>query len=195
MKPPERFGPDALLHHSDRGSQCIGEQLQRLKADHGVVCSVRRSGNCWDNVVIENPFHVNEVGADCAQNLPSERRSQGRHIRVHQALLQPETSPRNDQISEPYGVRDKRWIGLSGERSNGVQARLIDGERGCCVWQVCDSALFAWVSGIFCCHDASCTSYAGFRSAQTRVACCCLMRGWMCPPFQADRSPPNLPTS
>jgi transposase InsO family protein len=27
--------PEALLHHSDRGSQYLGEQFQRLKADHG----------------------------------------------------------------------------------------------------------------------------------------------------------------
>jgi putative transposase len=35
-----RGKPDALLHHSDRGSQYISEQFQRLMADHGVVCSM-----------------------------------------------------------------------------------------------------------------------------------------------------------
>ena len=33
-----RGEPDALLHHSDRGSQYTSEQFQRLMADHGVVC-------------------------------------------------------------------------------------------------------------------------------------------------------------
>ena len=37
-----RGKPDALLHHSDRGSQYTSEQFQRLMADHGVVCSMSR---------------------------------------------------------------------------------------------------------------------------------------------------------
>jgi putative transposase len=38
-----RGKPDALLHHSDRGSQYTSEQFQRLMADNGVVCSMSRS--------------------------------------------------------------------------------------------------------------------------------------------------------
>jgi putative transposase len=37
--------PDALLHHSDRGSEHSSEQFQRLVADSAVVCSMSRSGN------------------------------------------------------------------------------------------------------------------------------------------------------
>ena len=48
--------PDALLHHSDRGSQYTSEQFQRLMADHGVVCSMSRSGNVWDNAAMESFF-------------------------------------------------------------------------------------------------------------------------------------------
>jgi putative transposase len=43
-----RGKPDALVHHSDRGIQYTSEQFQRLMADHGVVCSMSRSGNVWD---------------------------------------------------------------------------------------------------------------------------------------------------
>jgi putative transposase len=49
-----RGKPDVLLHHSDRGSQYTSEQLQRLMADHGVVCSMNRSGNVWDNAAMES---------------------------------------------------------------------------------------------------------------------------------------------
>ena len=51
-----RDKPDALLHHSDRGSQYTREQFQRLMADHGVVCSMSRSGNVWDNAAMESFF-------------------------------------------------------------------------------------------------------------------------------------------
>jgi putative transposase len=51
-----RGKPDALLHHSDRGSQYTSEQFQRLMTDHGVVCSMSRAGNCWDNAAMESFF-------------------------------------------------------------------------------------------------------------------------------------------
>jgi putative transposase len=51
-----RGKPDALLHHSDRGSQYSSEQFQKLMADHGVTCSMSRSGNVWDNAAMESFF-------------------------------------------------------------------------------------------------------------------------------------------
>jgi putative transposase len=38
-----RGKPDALLHHSDRGSRYTSEQFQKLMADHGAVCSMSRA--------------------------------------------------------------------------------------------------------------------------------------------------------
>jgi putative transposase len=51
-----RGKPDALMHHSDRGSQYTSEQFQRLMADSGIVCSMSRSGNVWDNAAMESFF-------------------------------------------------------------------------------------------------------------------------------------------
>jgi putative transposase len=51
-----RGKPNALLHHSDRGSQYTSEQFQRLMIDHGVTCSMSRAGNCWDNAAMESFF-------------------------------------------------------------------------------------------------------------------------------------------
>ena len=48
--------PDALLHHSDRGSRYASEQFQKLMADNGVDCSMSRSGNVWDNAAMESFF-------------------------------------------------------------------------------------------------------------------------------------------
>lgn len=47
---------DALLHHSDRGSQYTSEQFQRLLADNGINCSMSRAGNVWDNSAMESFF-------------------------------------------------------------------------------------------------------------------------------------------
>ena len=51
-----RRRPDALLHHSDQGSQYTSEQFQRLMADNGVTCSMSRSGKVWDNAAMESFF-------------------------------------------------------------------------------------------------------------------------------------------
>jgi putative transposase len=51
-----RGKPDALLHHSDQGSQYTSEQFQRLMANNGVICSMSRSGNVWDNAAMESFF-------------------------------------------------------------------------------------------------------------------------------------------
>jgi putative transposase len=47
---------DALMHHSDQGSQYTSEQFRRLLEDHGVNCSMSRSGNVWDNAAMESFF-------------------------------------------------------------------------------------------------------------------------------------------
>lgn len=51
-----RGRPREVLHHSDRGSQYTSEQCQRLMAEHGVTCSLSRSGNVWDNAAMESFF-------------------------------------------------------------------------------------------------------------------------------------------
>jgi putative transposase len=51
-----RGKPDALLHHSDQGSQYASQQFQQVLADNGVHCSMSRSGNVWDNAAMESFF-------------------------------------------------------------------------------------------------------------------------------------------
>jgi putative transposase len=50
-----------LLHHSDRGSQYASGDYQRLLAQHGIVCSMSRRGDCWDNAVAESFFATVKV--------------------------------------------------------------------------------------------------------------------------------------
>ena len=51
-----RGSPRSVLHHSDRGSQYSADPFQRLMADHGITCSMSRSGNVWDNAAMESFF-------------------------------------------------------------------------------------------------------------------------------------------
>ena len=53
----KRRCPDAgLLHHSDRGCTYTAEDYQRQLAAHGIVCSMSRRGDCYDNAVVESFF-------------------------------------------------------------------------------------------------------------------------------------------
>jgi len=45
-----------LLHHSDQGSTYASGDYRRILAKRGIVCSMSRRGNCYDNAVMESFF-------------------------------------------------------------------------------------------------------------------------------------------
>jgi len=46
-----------LIHHSDRGVQYAAKPFQKLLSANGIVCSMSRKGNCYDNAVQESFYH------------------------------------------------------------------------------------------------------------------------------------------
>lgn len=55
-----RPGP-GVLHHSDRGSQYASDDYQARLKKHGMICSMSRKGNCWDNAVMESFYRSLKV--------------------------------------------------------------------------------------------------------------------------------------
>lgn len=53
-----RSPPAGLIHHSDQGIQYAADDFQTLLDRHGLVCSMSRKGNCYDNAVKESFFHT-----------------------------------------------------------------------------------------------------------------------------------------
>lgn len=51
-----RNPPAGLLHHSDRGVQYASSAYQACLKQAGIVVSMSRKGNCWDNSVMERFF-------------------------------------------------------------------------------------------------------------------------------------------
>ncbi len=45
-----------LIFHSDRGSQYASEDFRQVLEKHGILASMSRKGNCWDNAVTETLF-------------------------------------------------------------------------------------------------------------------------------------------
>lgn len=50
-----------LIHQSDRGSQYADAEYRAMLAAHGMVASLSRKGNCWDNAVAESFFATLEL--------------------------------------------------------------------------------------------------------------------------------------
>lgn len=47
-----------LVWHTDRGSQYASYSYKDLCQKYGIVQSMSRKGNCWDNAVAESFFHT-----------------------------------------------------------------------------------------------------------------------------------------
>jgi putative transposase len=63
-----------LLHHSDQGSTYASEDYQDVLAARGIVCSMSRRGNCWDNAVMESFFST--VKSELADQFASQGEAQ-----------------------------------------------------------------------------------------------------------------------
>jgi transposase InsO family protein len=59
-----------LLHHSDQGCTYASEGYQAILEANGIVCSMSRRGNCYDNAVMESFFSTvkTELGDQFASN-------------------------------------------------------------------------------------------------------------------------------
>lgn len=56
MAVQQRRPSPGLIHHSDRGSQYASGDYRNELAEHGMICSMSRKGNCWDNASMESWF-------------------------------------------------------------------------------------------------------------------------------------------
>ncbi|MCU1283519.1 MAG: putative integrase, partial [bacterium] len=50
-----------LIAHSDRGTQYAATEYQQRLQQHGMICSMSRKGDCWDNAVVESFFAMLKV--------------------------------------------------------------------------------------------------------------------------------------
>jgi putative transposase len=70
----ERQPDHGLLHHSDRGSQYASDQIRQILANHQITVSMRRTGNCYDNAVIESFFSTLKNEGSIIKFIERERR-------------------------------------------------------------------------------------------------------------------------
>jgi transposase InsO family protein len=74
-----------LIYHSDRGSQYASEDFQKQLQAHGMICSMSRRGNCYDNAAMESFFHslkVEWIGDRVFETRAEARRSLFEYIEL-----------------------------------------------------------------------------------------------------------------
>ena len=74
QRAPERG--HELMFHSDRGSQYASEDFQRMLKRFGMVSSMSRKGNCWDNACAETLFGSLKVERLHGQRFTTRREAQ-----------------------------------------------------------------------------------------------------------------------
>jgi putative transposase len=108
-----------LIVHSDRGSQYASAAHQALLSKHGLVGSMSRKGNCWDNAVMERFFlnlkmervwqkdYANQAEAmnDIADYIVSFYNSQRLHSKL--GNLPPNAFEQESAIKQPIGLCEK----------------------------------------------------------------------------------------
>ncbi|NBO66501.1 MAG: IS3 family transposase, partial [Acidobacteria bacterium] len=64
--------PLGLLHHSVRGSPNASDEYQAALSASGIICSMSRRGDCWDNAVAESFFstHKSDLVLDDPEQTP-----------------------------------------------------------------------------------------------------------------------------
>ncbi len=69
----QRKPPKGLLHHSDRGVQYACHEYAAALAAAGLVCSMSRRGNCYDNAAMESFWSTLKTETGLDQAVPISR--------------------------------------------------------------------------------------------------------------------------
>jgi len=72
----QRQPPSGLVHHSDRGTTYASGGYQDTLSAHGIVCSMSRKGDCWDNAVVESFFST--LDHECGNQQPFSSKTAAR---------------------------------------------------------------------------------------------------------------------
>lgn len=64
--------PPGLLHHTDRGATYTAHEYRRRTRELGMIESMSRKGNCWDNAVAESTFGTIKAELLTENNVPQD---------------------------------------------------------------------------------------------------------------------------
>ena len=100
--------PEAgLLHHSDRGSQYAANDYRDVLRARGIMVSMSRKGNCWDNAPMESVNGTLKV--ECVNGEHFETRAQAQHV-IIEYIGYYNTQRRHSSLGYvPPAQFERRW--------------------------------------------------------------------------------------
>ena len=105
-----------MLHHSDQGCTYASEDYQAVLEARGIVCSMSRRGNCYDNAVMESFFST--VKSELGEHFESHGVAKMEVFDYIEVFLQPATPTLDagaDQSGRVRTVRTRRGHGRHGK--------------------------------------------------------------------------------
>ena len=102
---PTEHPSKGVIFHSDRGCQYTSRDFAELARANGVVLSVGRKGECWDNAVAESFFRHHQARAHRHPRVADEDRTSTRRLRVHRGLVQHPPAALDARLPQPRPIR------------------------------------------------------------------------------------------
>ena len=116
-----------LVHHSDRGIQYASGDYVAILKKHGMVPSMSRPANPYDNASCESFIKTlkrEEIYANEYENLEHLREQ---HRGIHRAVLQPEAAALGPGLPFAGGVRSSKPVRESEASSNRCYSDILPG--------------------------------------------------------------------
>lgn len=70
--------PSQVIFHADRGSQYTSAEVADFAAEHGLACSVGKTGICWDNAMAESFWATLKVEFYYRRNWPTKAQARSK---------------------------------------------------------------------------------------------------------------------
>ena len=102
---PTERPDDGVIFHSDRGCQYTSRDFADLARANGVVLSVGRKGECWDNAVAESFFATIKRELIDTRSWPTSAGLRPRRLRLHRGLVQHPPAALLARLPQPRPVR------------------------------------------------------------------------------------------
>ena len=94
-----------VIFHSDRGCQYTSRDFAELARANGVVLSVGRKGECWDNAVAESFFATIKRELIDTRSWPTRTGLRRGCLRVHRGLVQHPPAALDARLPQPRSIR------------------------------------------------------------------------------------------
>ena len=103
-----RRPPPGLILHSDRGSQYAALDYQALLEHHGLLCSMSRKGDCYDNAAMESFFHTLKVEQIQGAHYPTREAAKADVFEYIETYYNPKRRHSTLNYQSPWDFEERR---------------------------------------------------------------------------------------